>query len=257
MSKKIIVANWKMNPKTLRDAEALLRAYRARYSAFKKVEAVICPPAVYISPLHKAVRALGARMGAQDVSCFEGGTHTGELSAAMLKSVGAAYVIIGHSERRKMGETDDVINQKILQALKSGLIPIVAVGESEKNEDADRILDMQIKAALRGISISDVRNILFVYEPRWAISRGPQDTRGLSDAPEHAIEKMIYIRRMLARLYGASVAQKTRVLYGGSVRSGIVAAFVKKGFGFNGVLVGGASLRVFEFIKLITAAADA
>lgn len=251
--KKIIVANWKANPDSLYKAEAILRGYQKHISFFKQADCVICPPLVLVPLLISRIQLFGARAGAQNVASISGGTYTGEVSASMIKSVGVTYAIIGHSERRKMGEMDDVINQKILQALKAGLIPIVAVGESEKNEDAHHILDIQVKAALRGVSASRARKILFAYEPRWAISKGVHDTRGSGDTPEHAIEKMIYIRRILANAYGAAMAQKARVLYGGSVRASTVAPFVKKGYGFDGVLVGGASLNPREFAKLVRA----
>lgn len=249
--KKIIVANWKANPRTLKDAEGLLRGYQKHTKLFKQAECIVCPPLVIAPLLVSRIKALGARAGVQNVAAVPRGAATGEVPASMIKSIGATNVIIGHSERRKMGETDDIINEKILQTLKAGLIPIVAVGESEKSEDAHHILDMQVKAALRGVSLSGLKKILFAYEPRWAISKGINDTRGSSDTPEHAIEKMIYIRRILARLYGAATAQKSRVLYGGSVRSRNVAPFVKKGFGFDGVLVGGASLNAREFTNLM------
>lgn len=251
--KKIIIANWKANPNSLHKAELILRGYQKYAYFFKRAECIVCPPLVMAPLLLSRIKALGARTGAQNVSSVPGGVHTGEVSASMIKSIGITHAIIGHSERRKMGETDDIIHEKIIQALKAQLIPILAVGENEKSEDAHHILDMQVKAVLRGVSLSGARKILFAYEPRWAISKGIHDTRGSSDTPEHAIEKMIYIRRIFARLYGAVPAQKVPVLYGGSVRSGNVALFVKKGYGFDGVLVGGASLNAREFTHLIRA----
>lgn len=253
--KKIIVANWKMYPTTLRDAKTLLEGYRKYGAVFKQANVVICPPHIFAAPFAKIIQTLG-KLGVQNIGAAKEGAHTGEVSALMCQSINAVYCIIGHSERRAMGETDAIINQKVIQALNAGLTPILAVGESEKSDDAHTVLDLQVRAALRSVPSAKVKKLIIAYEPRWAISKGKGDRRGASDTSEHAIEKMIYIRRVVAKLYSPAIARKLPILYGGSVRAKNVALFVKQDYGFNGALVGGASLDAHEFAGLIAASTE-
>lgn len=249
--KKIIVANWKMNPVTLKEAEGLVRSYIRLKKSFKRSRVIVCPPFVFIPSLAQKIKtSFGGDVGAQNVARDDAGAHTGEVSARMLKSVGASFVIIGHSERRMMGDTDDSVHEKIHHALKAGLSVIFAVGESERGEDAHSVLRTQLCEGLRGVSAAYIKKIFFAYEPRWAISKGVHDAAGSADTPKNAIEKAIYMRRVIAHLYDARVAKKAIVLYGGSVRAKNAALFMHQEWGFDGALIGGASLDPHEFANI-------
>ncbi len=211
----IIVANWKMNPKTLKEAEKLFvsigRGIKIRRKKRKKLpEIVICPPSVYLFNLKKELSSLRSltpflKAGAQDVFWEEEGAYTGEISPLMLKDVGCKYVIIGHSERRRyFGETDEMINKKVKAALKAGLYPILCVGETEKERKKGNIGDIlrkQIKSALKGISGSELQTLRFsiAYEPVWAIGSGKA-----CEAGEVRKVKLI-IKKVLSSLYSLDV----------------------------------------------------
>ena len=210
--KKIIIGNWKCNPKSLAEAKKL-------FNAVKKTGAVICPPFVYLSKFKYKF------LGAQDCFWEQSGPYTGEVSPKMLKSLGVKYVIIGHSERRALGETKEIIEKKLRAALKVGLIPILCVGE-KKGENFKKVIDKQLK---------DLKGIIIAYEPVWAISTSGGDFC----SPEKARKVMEYIRTKTNDL----------VVYGGSVDSKTVKGYID--IGFDGVLVGGASLDAKEFIKII------
>ena len=168
----------------------------------------------------------------------------------MLKSAGAEYVIIGHSERKiYLGETDEVINKKLKAALGAGLTPILCVGERERGVDDEipNIVEEQIKKALEGINKSKLKKIIIAYEPVWAISTTPGSK---PDTPDNAFRAFIFIRKVLADLYGRKTAGEVKIIYGGSVNSGNISGFIKEGK-MEGTLVGGASLDLTEFIKII------
>ncbi len=236
MNKKLIVANWKMNPTTEKAAVLL-----AKQVDFKGV--VICPPFEFLNRVGAGLKK--ASLGAQDVFWKEQGAFTGEISPLMLKDADVKYVIIGHSERRALGETDEMINLKIKASLRAGPKVILCVGEPlavrRRGLSAARSFVLnQLKSDLRGVS--DRRNVLVAYEPIWAISTSGT---GLTDTPEKAGQMAEYIKKSLPGI---------KVLYGGSVTSKNAASFVKYP-GLYGALVGGASLRAAEFKKIIKAAA--
>jgi len=206
---KLIVANWKMNPETLVKAKKL-------FNRVKSLNAVICPPFVYLSLFDYKF------LGAQDVF-FESGAHTGEISVSMLKDLTVKYVIVGHSERRALGETDKMIEMKVNTCLKAGLKVILCVGE-KKGEDPGKVVLRQ----LRGFNS---KRIIIAYEPVWAIGTGN------SCSKEKANKVLKIIRKKF----------NNKVLYGGSVNSKIVKNYSS----FDGLLVGGASLDAKEFIKLV------
>lgn len=220
--KKIIVANWKMNPRTLKEAEDLCRA---------SAGAIICPPFVYLEALSKI--ASDVSLGAQDCHWEDEGAFTGEVSPKMLKNLGVKYVIVGHSERRWIfGETDEMINKKLKAVLRNEMMPILAVGEKNKGDDRKEILTFQLKTDLDGV---DPAKIIIAYEPVWAIGAGEAET------PEQAIEAVKIIK---------SVISERPVLYGGSVDSKNVGDFISRPE-IAGVLVGGASVDKEEFKKII------
>jgi triosephosphate isomerase len=229
-NKPLIVANWKMNPVALAEAKEL-------FSAIKKLDAVICPPFCYLS---SKIMPSGAkfRLGAQNCHWEEKGAYTGEISPKMLKSLGVEYVIIGHSERRiHFQETDEIINKKLKAALQSALIPILCVGE-KKGEDANLIIENQINNDLKDIAQDDARKIIIAYEPVWAIGTGDFCESKIAETALRLIK----------------IKVNTKVLYGGSVNSKISADYLR--VGFDGLLVGGASLNAEEFAKIVNGNPD-
>ena len=248
-AKKIIIANWKMNPQTSEEALRLAKSVSTQHLP-KNIELVIAPPFVYLDLIRKNCgREL--KLVGQNISWAERGAYTGEISGLMLKNAGCDYVIIGHSERRyKIGETDEKIDLKIKEELKVGLMPILAVGEKEQNDDIVKILTEQIKNALEGVGASDISRLIIAYEPVWAISTSGE---GLADTPDHALSAALLIRKIGVVIYGGEWAANLPVLYGGSVSAENAADFISQN-GINGALVGGASLEPESFIKIIKAA---
>jgi triosephosphate isomerase len=227
--KKIIVANWKCNPETRKEAEGLFNEIKSGVKKNKKVETIIAAPFVWL-PFLK-----GLTLAAQDCHWEEKGAYTGQISPKMLKSMGVEYVIIGHSERRKyFQETDEIINKKLKAALKLGLIPILCIGEKE-GEDAKTVVDKQLQEDLNGISDKDLNNIIVAYEPIWAIST----SGGEICSPETAKMVLGLIRLKF----------NGKIIYGGSVDSKIISGYLS--VGYEGALVGGASLKGEEFVKTV------
>ena len=223
--KPLIIANWKCNPTNLIEAKKLFNKVRS-------LDVVICPPFVYLNTRYK-IQDTKYKLGAQNCHYEQSGTYTGEISPKMLEDLGLKYVIIGHSERRiHFKETDEMINKKLKAALKAGLKPILCIGE-KKGENAKKIISGQLKKDLKGISKKDLSKIIIAYEPVWAIGTGD------FCKPEKAKEAMDFIKRGL----------KNKLLYGGSVNSKIAGKYIK--IGFDGLLVGGASLDTKEFIKIV------
>lgn len=231
MSKKIIVANWKMNPQTFAEAEQLMFSVIETVKEQKNIEVILCPPFVWLTDLsHKHKNDIS--FGAQDVFWEDEGAYTGEISPQMLSSSGVEYVIIGHSERRALGETDEIINKKLKAVLRNGLIPILAVGEKSKGDDRKKVITEQLEKALNGVS--DFSGLI-AYEPVWAVGTGDTET------PEHTIEAVKIIK---------SVVSDAPVLYGGSVDFKNVGDFISNPE-VAGVLVGGASVDKEEFVKIM------
>ncbi len=229
--KTLIVANWKCNPTTLSEAKRIFDLVKKGVDKIenkKKVEVVVCPPFVYLSSFKFQVSSF--KLGAQDVFWENppagGGAFTGEISAKMLKNLGCGYVIIGHSERRKyFKETDETINKKLKAALENGLKAILCIDKKS-----------QIKNALKGIAKKQFKNLILAYEPVFAIGTGKPCS----------IEKA----RKMNFLIRKAVKINIKILYGGSVNSQNAADFIKKAK-FHGLLVGGASLKPKEFVKIV------
>ena len=245
-NKRIVVANWKMNPLTEKEAEKLWTAVARNISALRKTEVVICPPLIYIEELKKLSRKI--ILGAQNAFPGDIGAFTGEVSSEMLYLSGARYVILGHSERRARGETDADINKKIKSALDSGLRPMLCVGETIRDEEHGYFNSVkdQLEAGLQGISKDSLKNIIIAYEPVWALSSTP----GRRDAaPEDSSEMAIFIRKVLSDKFGRE-ASRVKILYGGSVNDRDAEGFLTQG-GVDGLLVGKASLNAEKFVNII------
>jgi len=251
MSKKIIVANWKMNPASLKEAKILFSSAKKTASRLSNVETVICPPFIYLTELGHSMSKL--KSGAQDVSIFDfEGAHTGEISAKMLKNSGVKYAIIGHSERRKFGETNETINKKIGISLSSGLKVIFCVGEETRDEEGKftEFIEQQINEGLKGLNQNLMKGLIIAYEPVWAISGR---AKSKSDNPESAFQIIVLIRKILMDIAGNELARKIPVLYGGSVGAINAKQFLKEGQ-MDGLLVGSKSLDKEEFKKILMTA---
>ena len=233
---KLIVGNWKCNPTTLKEAKKLFDAVKKFHP--KNAEVVICPPFVYLSQLK------GLTLGAQNVFYQEKGAFTGEVSPAMLKDFKIPYVIIGHSERRKhFGETDELISKKIKAAVQAGLKVIFCIGENEGDEK-QTVIEKQITEGLKNISSKELKQITIAYEPVWAIGTGK------NCSVDETLKSVLLIKKNILNLYTRQLSDTIKVLYGGSVTEQNAGSYIKEA-GVHGLLVGGASLRAEEFIKIV------
>jgi len=248
MKKKTIVANWKMNPNTLGEAEKLFNAIKKKSNKIRSIETVICPPFVYLSELALYYSGSKIKFGAQDVFWEEKGSRTGEVSPLMLKSVGADYCIIGHSERRELGESNEQVSKKVKVALKAGLRVIICVGESERDERATYLsfLKEELQSAFSGVSSKQLKNIYIAYEPIWAIGKSSKEAM----QPSQVHEMSLYVKKLLVEKYGKKIALEVPVLYGGSVDSKNVEALFKRG-DVDGFLIGRASLDAEMFSEML------
>lgn len=250
--KKLIVGNWKMNPQSAKEAETLYKEIQKGTKGTKetkKATIVVCPPFLYLY-LGQKFKSTKIHLGAQDVAHEQSGAYTGEVSASMLASMKVSYVIIGHSERRALGESNEMVNTKLVQALKSKLIPIVCVGESIRDAHGEYLafIKEQLYLCLSGISKVQMKNVVIAYEPIWAIS----SNNGREAVPQEFVEVRIFIRKVLSDLYGAATAHATPILYGGSVGPTDVSGFLVEG-GADGALVGRNSLTAKKFTAIIAA----
>jgi len=241
--KNLIVANWKENPTTQKEAEELFNAVKRGVEGVGGVEVVICPPFVYLSLLK------GLTLGAQNVSYKDKGAYTGEVSPLMLKDLNVKYVILGHSEvRRNFNETNEIVNKKVKEVLAAGLNPILCIGEQE-GKNKEEVLQIQLKEGLKGISNFkfQISNLIIAYEPVWAIGTGN------NCSVEETKNSVTYIREVIAGLYSKKTADEITILYGGSVNSKNSTEYLKN-TGISGLLVGGASLKAEDFVKIVQSA---
>ena len=246
MRKPIIAGNWKMN-KTRDEALQFIYAVKDHVASTDVVESVVCAPFPYLRCLVKRQGA-SLRVGAQNMHFESAGAYTGEVAPEMLTSIGVSYVVLGHSERREMfNETDETVNKKTHAAFANGLVPIVCCGESleeRENGTTNQVVDSQIKRALEGLSLEQVKETVIAYEPIWAIGTG------LTATNEQANETIGYIRSVVAREHGQEAADAIRIQYGGSVKPSTVAGLMAQPE-IDGALVGGASLDVESFLGLL------
>ena len=247
--KKIIIANWKMNPVSSKDAVKLFEGVKKGIQKAKNADIVICPSFIHLFALLKNKGRSRVFIGAEDTFWEHKGPFTGEISPVMLKDLGVTHVIIGHSERRRwLGETDEMVNKKIKAALKAGLIPIICVGEREREIEGEipEIVEEQLRSALKGLRRGQFKNGIIAYEPVWAIGTGVPET------PDNATKAAIFIRKIVKSVLGKNTAEKVRIIYGGSVNATNSASFIAREIrGMEGMLVGGASLDANEFIKIV------
>ena len=245
MSKKIVIGNWKMNPVSFKEAEKLFVGSSKLIAGIKKTEIVACPPVLYLNKLKKHSRKLA--LGAQNVFYEESGAFTGEVSAEMIYGLGARYVILGHSERRAMGESNEDINKKIKSALSVGLTPILCVGEKVRDENHEylNIIKEQLELDLKNVLRESLSKIIIAYEPVWAI--GKNAVREATSA--EFLEMKIFIKKVLSGTFGVK-AKVPRIIYGGSVNSKNSTSFLQEGEA-DGFLVGRDSLDPKKFLEII------
>ncbi len=233
------------------EVRSFAQELRSLISKTKWCDIVVCTPAVILPAAVKAFRDTRIAVGAQDVSAFEKGAYTGEVSAAMLKDIGVKYVIVGHSERRAYhGETDEMVNLKVKAALSAGLRPIVCVGETLEQRESGITFEhitMQVKLALLGLTAEQVRKVIIAYEPIWAIGTGKTAT---SDQAEEVCSA---IRSVIRGLFGARISRAATIQYGGSMNPKNAFDLLSKQ-DVDGGLIGGSSLKPAEFAEIINAA---
>jgi triosephosphate isomerase (TIM) len=245
--KKLVVANWKMNPGSLKEAKELAKKSRFHASKLKRTELVLCPPSLYIEPLKSKGKV---KMGGQNASTEDRGSYTGEISSYQLKASGASYVILGHSERRKLGETDDAVAKKVVRAVVAGLTPIICIGESVHDQDGVYLEELkhQLLTTLSLLKPGDMWKVVIAYEPIWAVGAAQPMT-------SHDIyETTLYLKKILNDTYGPTIAPTIKMLYGGSADASNAAEIMKEGR-VDGLLVGRQSLEP-EAFKLLMLAVD-
>ncbi len=248
--KKLIAGNWKMN-KTAADGAALTTELLAAIGRETAVDVVLCPPFTALESVGRALEGQALKLGAQNMHPEKNGAFTGEVSAEMLRSLFVSYVILGHSERRMMfGDTDAFVNKKTLTALANQLKPILCVGETLAEREGGTTLAVvkkQLEGGLIGVTAEQMASVVIAYEPVWAIGTGKVATTA------QAQEVHAYIRELLTSLYGTPVAQKVRILYGGSMKpSNAPELLAQKDI--DGGLIGGAALEAKSFVELVKAA---
>ena len=247
--KTVIAGNWKMN-KTPSETKEFMAEFKAMMPKGRWCDVAICVPAVCIPAAVRAMRETRVGIGAENCNANASGAYTGEIACNMLTDAGCKYVIIGHSERRAMGETDADVNAKVQAALAADLIPIMCVGESLEQRETgitEEWITMQIKAGLNGVAEDKIRKIVIAYEPIWAIGTGKTAT------PEQAEEVCEHIRTVIRKLYGARVARAVTIQYGGSMNAKNAAELLAQP-DVDGGLIGGASLKPADFLQIIAAA---
>ncbi len=245
--KPLIAGNWKMF-KTQDEAAETARQLVAKTAGTVDVEVMIAPPFTALSQVADVIRNSPVALGAQNLYWEKEGAFTGEISPSMLVAAGCRYVIIGHSERRQyFNETDETVNNKIKSAVSYGLIPVMCIGETEIEREAEQtfsVLDRQMEAGLEGLTADSLASLVIAYEPVWAIGTGKAATAGMAQ------EVHAYIRSWVEKNYENPLAKAIRILYGGSVKPDNVKELMRQP-DLDGALVGGASLAADTFSQLI------
>lgn len=248
--RNLVVANWKMSPETLEEAKKVFNGARLGAKGLKNTDVVVCPPFPFIQPLSKLNYPKNMFLGAQNIASEIKGAFTGEVSAEMIKNLGVKFSIVGHSERRKMGETNEIVVKKLQVAFDAGLTPILCIGEKDRDKDGNHLgfIKNQLKECLNGLSKRNLVGIITAYEPIWAIGRSYKEAM----SPTDIHETVLFIKKVISELFGADIAGGAKILYGGSVESQNVSEIVRLG-NVDGFLVGHASLVPSEFSAILKA----
>ncbi len=250
MRRYLIAGNWKMNTTCASGVELVQALIAGAQSATEKVDVLVAPPFPYLIPVVEAAGKSGISVAAQNASPEAPGAFTGEVALDMLIDVGVKSVILGHSERRQFyGDTDEVINRKVIATRQKGLQAIFCVGElleERQGNQTEAVLDRQLAGGLKDVSAEQMADIVIAYEPVWAIGTG------LTASPEQAESAHAHIRKWLESRYTSDVAEATRILYGGSVKANNAETLLSQP-NVDGALVGGASLKAADFLPIIEA----
>ncbi len=246
--KPLIIANWKCNPVSLEEARNLLDSLNKEINDLNGAEVVVCPPSVFLSALVEEGQIV---FGAQNCFSEDKGAFTGEISIRMIENIGCKYVILGHSERRNIfKETNEEINKKVLKVIDSKVIPILCIGENGAEREKGRtfdVLEEQLSKCLEGVPEEKAGSIVLAYEPVWAIGTGKfADTEKIK-------EVRTFLKEFISKRYNKKTGDDLKIIYGGSVDSNNVYSYLSEA-SMDGVLVGGASLKPDEFLKLIKSA---
>ncbi len=254
MKKKLIVGNWKLNPATLAEAKHIFSRIKKTGTRKSNVAVVICPPFLYLADLARAALRSAVSLGVQDIFYEEEGSFTGEVSASMVKNLGASYAIVGHSERRRLGESEATVSKKVVAGIKAGLSVVLCIGEDTRDEHGVYLATLrgQLLGALSRISPKFLSHLIVAYEPIWAIGKSGNG----AITSRHLHEMVLYIRKILSDEYGGSIARGVRIIYGGSVFPNNAGTFLSEGEA-DGLLVGRESLKPEDFATIVQSAHDA
>lgn len=246
---KLVVANWKMNPESLKEAESIYNGIFAIAKGLKNIDIVICPPFPFLS-ISPKLKNKNIKLGAQNLFYETSGSFTGQVSPKMLSNLGVKYIIVGHSESRSFGDTNDIVSKKILASLKAKITPILCIGESTRDNHGEYLsfIKNQIHECLSSISKIQIKNIVIAYEPVWAI--GANAIREAT--PDEFIEMRIFIKRVITDTYGAKIANDISIIYGGSVHPENARSFIINGEA-DGLLIGRDSLVLKKFGAILSA----
>ena len=256
IKKRLVVANWKMYISTPEEAKTFATSLRRKARVFAGVDAVIAPSFTLLPLVSLALKDSSVKTSAQSVSVFETGAHTGEVGAQMVKSFGASYSIVGHSERRAQGETDEMVKAQLGHTATAGLTPILCIGESERDAAGAylTVVAGQLREALKSFPAGKVGakpstpKLVVAYEPVWAIGKSAAEAMKPSDVREMSI----FIKKTLAEHFDRTAALKVPILYGGSVEPSNAGSLIEEG-DINGFLVGHASTEVDSFVEILKA----
>lgn len=248
--RNLVVANWKMNPESLDEAKKIFNGARLGTKGLKNTDVVVCPPFPFIQPLSRLNRPKNLALGVQNISSEIKGAFTGEVSAEMIKNLGLKFCVIGHSERRAMGETGEIIRKKMQIAFDADLSPIFCIGERERDREGGHLgfIKNQIKESLVGLQKKYLVGLNIAYEPIWAIGKSYREAM----SPTDIHETVLFIKKVISETFGSDIAGGSRILYGGSVEPENVSEITRIG-NVDGFLVGHASLLPDRFSAILKA----
>jgi triosephosphate isomerase len=249
MNTKLIIANWKMNPKSAEEAKKIITDINKQSKSFGDVKLVVCPPFIFLNEVSEVIStSKKIALGAQDVFVGQGVSHTGEVGIDQLKKAGVKYILVGHSERRATLDSDEVVKNKMLGSLEAGFKTILCVGEKERNEHGDHYHEVkrQLENAIIKLPKKFIKDLVIAYEPVWAIGKPENE----AIKPDQLHEITIFIKRLLSDTLGPKEMEKVRILYGGSVTKNNFKKIIEEG-NVDGLLIGRESLKVENLVELI------
>ena len=245
--KPLIAGNWKMF-KTIPEAKALVEGLKNSLKGVSDTEVLVCPPFTALFTVAETLKGSNISVGSQNLYWEKKGAFTGEISPDMLTDAGCKYAVVGHSERRQyFAETDETVNKRMKAAFAAGLVPVVCIGETLSERESGttfKVIERQVKNGIAGLTPEQAKTLVIAYEPVWAIGTGKTAT------PQQAQEVHAYIRSIYSQVYGAPAADAIRILYGGSVKPDNASEIMKQ-TDVDGALVGGASLEIESFTKIV------